>query len=182
MNKHDVVNLVNDYLVRYPDDEHALKTLDFLLKNELYWQRENIDGHLTASAWIFDSSESKVLMIYHQKLEKWFQPGGHFEKSDLNLFDAATREAKEETGISEMEIFENEIFDIDVHSIPNHKEVLTHYHYDLRILMKASSKSELIENKNEVSFCNWIPMNKVQEYNNNTSVMRLLAKTTKKLY
>lgn len=46
-----------------------------------------------------ESGESKVLLIYHQKLQKWLPPGGHIEPNELP-HEAACRECLEETGIA----------------------------------------------------------------------------------
>ena len=55
--------------------------------------------HLTASTLVLSSDFSQVLLTLHAKAERWFQFGGHCEPDDLRLLDAATREAREESGL-----------------------------------------------------------------------------------
>lgn len=43
--------------------------------------------------------DDKVLLVHHNKLDKWVPPGGHLEEDELPA-DAAVREFKEETGIA----------------------------------------------------------------------------------
>lgn len=57
------------------------------------------DKHLTASVYIFSTeSPPRVLLVHHKKMGRWVQPGGHVER-DENPYEAAVREAREETGI-----------------------------------------------------------------------------------
>ena len=34
-------------------------------------------GHLTGSAFVVDSSAERALLLFHTKLQRWLQPGGH---------------------------------------------------------------------------------------------------------
>ena len=56
-------------------------------------------AHLTASALVLNASLDKVLLTLHAKAGLWLQFGGHFEPGDESVLCAATREAREESGI-----------------------------------------------------------------------------------
>ena len=57
------------------------------------------EKHFCASVWITTTSKpQKILLVYHKKLGRWLQPGGHIEKLETPV-EAAIREIKEETGI-----------------------------------------------------------------------------------
>ncbi|MFE7118023.1 NUDIX hydrolase, partial [Streptomyces sp. NPDC057654] len=56
-------------------------------------------AHLTASALVIDPAGERVLLTLHRKLKMWLQMGGHCERHDATLEDAALREAREESGI-----------------------------------------------------------------------------------
>ncbi|MBK8468947.1 MAG: NUDIX domain-containing protein [Candidatus Phosphoribacter sp.] len=56
-------------------------------------------AHLTASALVFDSTASRVLLTHHAKAGVWLQLGGHLELTDTSLYAAAVREVREESGI-----------------------------------------------------------------------------------
>lgn len=99
------------------------------------WRRSTQVGHLTASAWITDEANEFVLLVHHRKLNKWLQPGGHIDDDDSSFVDAALREAREETGLEELELAQDHgdaIFDVDVHHIPARADEPTHFHYDIR--------------------------------------------------
>ena len=51
---------------------------------------------LTAAGYVFHNS--KLLLIYHTKLNMWLPPGGHIEPNEIPD-DAALREIEEETGV-----------------------------------------------------------------------------------
>ena len=62
-------------------------------------------AHLTASALVLNRSLDKVLLTLHAKAGLWLQFGGHFEPDDASVFSAATREAREESGIAGLELY-----------------------------------------------------------------------------
>ena len=120
-------------------------TLSFLPRfNELLSQGEppffrcHLPGHFTASAFVFDASFSRILLMHHAKLNKWLQPGGHAD-GELNLWEAAKRELEEETGLKEVSLltygapFDSPLpLDIDIHEIPATKKEGRHEHFDVR--------------------------------------------------
>ncbi len=87
-----------------------------------------VPGHLTASGFV--GGERGVLLIHHDRLGRWMQPGGHFEPEDESVEAAARREVEEETGIGDLESLG--LLDVDVHEIPAGKSEPRHLHFDLR--------------------------------------------------
>ena len=61
-------------------------------------------AHLTASALVLNASLDKVLLTLHAKAGLWLQFGGHYEPQDASVHAAATREAREESGIGGLEL------------------------------------------------------------------------------
>jgi 8-oxo-dGTP pyrophosphatase MutT (NUDIX family) len=55
--------------------------------------------HLTTGAIVLDESLEQVLLTLHAKAGMWLQFGGHFEPEDTTVLAAATREAREESGL-----------------------------------------------------------------------------------
>jgi 8-oxo-dGTP pyrophosphatase MutT (NUDIX family) len=61
--------------------------------------KQGPSAHLTASALVLNPSLDKVLLTLHAKAGLWLQFGGHVEPGDPSVLAAATREAREESGI-----------------------------------------------------------------------------------
>ena len=58
-------------------------------------------AHLTASAWVVTPDRQRVLMAYHRLYDSWAWTGGHAD-GETDLLAVAMREAKEETGVTEI--------------------------------------------------------------------------------
>ncbi len=73
-------------------------------------------GHLTASALVLDATGEQALLTLHPRVGRWVQLGGHCERSDDTLRDAALREATEESGIDGLRLDAVPLH-LDVHPI-----------------------------------------------------------------
>jgi 8-oxo-dGTP pyrophosphatase MutT (NUDIX family) len=97
-------------------------------------ERSCDEGHLTGSAVVVDPAREQVLLLFHRKLQRWLQPGGHVD-GDANLAGAALREAVEETGIDDLVVVV-EPLDLDIHEVRPPGEA-SHLHLDVRYLVLA---------------------------------------------
>ena len=91
-------------------------------------------GHLTGSALVVDPSTRCALLLFHAKVRRWLQPGGHAD-GDANLAAVALREATEETGIDGLAVHPVPI-DLDVHRfVSARRDEPDHDHHDVRFLV-----------------------------------------------
>ncbi len=120
------------------------------------------------------STQTKALLMHHTKLDKWFQLGGHCD-GNPNALEVALKEAQEESGIINIEAVSQEMFDIDIHLIPENKKEKAHYHYDVRFLLKVTSDEEVIQNR-ESKELRWISKSKSGLPTDNPSVVRMFDK------
>jgi coenzyme F420-0:L-glutamate ligase len=97
-------------------------------------------GHLTASALVIEPSRRLVLLTLHPRAGMWVQVGGHCEPGDNTLLDAASREAREESGIGALS-FDPAPLGLDVHPITCSLGVPTR-HFDVRFLAVAPEGAE----------------------------------------
>ncbi len=59
-------------------------------------------AHLTASCLVLDHTGEHALLTHHRRAGQWFQFGGHLEPADPSVWHAASREAREESGIDDL--------------------------------------------------------------------------------
>jgi 8-oxo-dGTP pyrophosphatase MutT (NUDIX family) len=150
-----------------------------LLDNEpeLCFSRDLLSGHFTASAFIVNSERDSTLLLKHTKLNRWLQPGGHCD-GDSDIENVAIKEVFEETGLIIKKAENPKIFDVDIHTIPERKGVPEHLHYDVRFLFVVN-ESELIEISDESTDIRWVPLNKIDDYNLDESIIRMTQKIVK---
>ena len=148
--------------------------IEFVEQNPDCFERTLLIGHVTGSAWIVDKSRQFTLLTHHRKLDKWFQTGGHCD-GDSDVLNVAIKEAQEETGLLDIQVVSPNIFDIDIHEIPERKGVPTHLHYDVRFLLEADMNEPLIVSS-ESSDLAWVELSKVSSLNDSESIMRMVLK------
>ena len=84
---------------------HVQSVLQLLETSGDPFSREHFQpGHVTASAFVVSPDAQDLLLIFHGKLHRWLQPGGHVEPDDEDVLAAARREVLEEVGLSGLEL------------------------------------------------------------------------------
>jgi 8-oxo-dGTP pyrophosphatase MutT (NUDIX family) len=176
INKANLMKLLEKY---YPNDifekSYKSKILEFISNNQVVFGKENRRGHITGSSWVINKSKNKVLLCYHRKLDKWLQFGGHSDDNE-DVLDTALREATEESGLESLKLLSEEIFDVDIHSIPMIGDENEHIHYDIRFVFEADER-ENIRISNESKDIAWIDLENVKNFNCSASLLRMIEKT-----
>jgi 8-oxo-dGTP pyrophosphatase MutT (NUDIX family) len=98
--------------------------------------------HITGSAVVARPEGDGFLLVFHRRLERWLQPGGHVEPGDGSVFETARRETQEETGVTALDApLGPLVLDVDVHPIPPRADRPGHVHFDLRYLLTTSQEA-----------------------------------------
>ena len=181
MHRNQILSLINAYNPEFLEEkEFRISFLSFIQTHSNCFERTLLEGHITGSAWIVNQSMTKVLLSHHRKLDRWLQLGGHAD-GDGDILRVAQREAIEESGLTTLSNPKNEIFDIDIHTIPARKKEPEHLHYDVRFLFVADDNEQLrisYESKN----LQWIPFDNLKHTTkSNDSILRMARKSTKLL-
>ena len=170
--------LLKSYIQKNPYEVNAIKMLNFFDNHDGCFEKDNLPGHFTGSAWVISPDKNKILMTHHKKLNMWLQLGGHAD-GEKNLRSVALKEAKEESGFNNFSILSEEIFDLDIHKIESINEEPEHLHYDVRFLLEADPNEQNIIISEESHDVKWIHLDDVLEYNSEGSISRMVEKTKK---
>lgn len=132
---------------------------DFIHAHPWCCRRELEVGHLTGSAWLVDRAGERVLLTHHRKLDRWLQLGGHAD-GDPDLAAVALREAREESGLSDL-VVEPDVFDLDRHWIPERGVEAGHWHYDVRFVVRATASETFVVSAESHALA-WRPVREVR--------------------
>lgn len=175
MHRSEILSLINDYELQFPHEADVVERLrDFIESNHNCFERSLQSGHITGSAWLVDLNGERVLLTHHKKLNGWFQLGGHAD-GDCNILNVSLTEAREESGINDITPVTGQIFDIDIHLIPQHKNVPAHYHYDICFAVQVENTEEYIvsDESNDLA---WVRFEEMSNYSDTESMLRMASK------
>ena len=166
---------INDQLSafssRYESELDARDRMMSLLDSSQALSRYHYEpGHITASGFVLDPTGTAVALVDHPKIGKWLQPGGHVEPEDADLESAARREVEEEIGLTNL--LSLGMFDLDIHTFPDQADQPTHLHFDVRYAFRSESAA-IHAGEHEAA---WIPLTEIGHWNDETSVVRPVAK------
>lgn len=151
------------YLEQFPNEAANFPLLhEQLGDSESLTSRKNMKGHVTASGIIV--SGDNILLIFHNKLKRYIQPGGHIEDVDSAMWQAATREVLEETGIAaKLHPWHEQHgyipIHIDTHAIPANpkRDEGDHFHHDWIFVFQVTDANVTLQAE-EVSDFKWVPL------------------------
>jgi 8-oxo-dGTP pyrophosphatase MutT (NUDIX family) len=189
MSLSSLISSLENHGEKFPEEKvYADSMVSFLSQkrekafHNFHWD----DGHFTASMLVTNPEFTRVLLIFHKKLQKWLQFGGHSDDSP-NILATAIRECHEESGIiEEPEIFSYHgdqflpIFDLDIHSIPpDAKGRPEHKHYDIRFLGIVRDTVVLSRQLDETEDIRWFNITEVEKYIEEDGLLRMIEKIKK---
>ena len=137
-------------------------------------------GHVTAGCFIVDLERHALLLHHHRRLGRWLQMGGHPEGDELALA-AALREGTEESGLADLELLVDGIFDVDVHHIPAAKGEPDHRHFDVRYVMRSARPEAIAIDRNESDDLAWVPLDRAEALMNEEASSRVIRKIRSRL-
>ncbi|MFA6263161.1 MAG: NUDIX hydrolase [Candidatus Babeliales bacterium] len=134
---------------------------------------KNLRRDYTATGYVVNPERTKVLVIFHNKLQKWLPAGGHIEPNELP-HEAALREVFEETGIrarilsddpdmklkGEIDCQVPRPYSVLYQIIPQSRKDVEHIHVDFIYAMEAE-ESELRCQLEEVSKVAWLTKSEI---------------------
>ena len=163
------------------DKELILKYMDIF---DDVLTRKNEIGHFTSSCWIVNKEKTKVLMVYHNIYDSWSWTGGHADGED-DLLKVAIKEAKEETGVKDIGVLDENIIAIDILPVVPHikrgKFVSGHLHFCISYALVADESSHTEAKLDENSGVKWIKIDELENYSNEPYLIGIYRKIHKKV-
>ena len=136
MHRSGLLQILATYAAEHPAECATVERfLAFVRSQPACFARQLEPGHVTASAWLVDRTEARVLLTHHRQLDRWIQLGGHAD-GDPDVAAVSLREAAEESGLDALEVEGRRAFDVDVHDIPAWGTVPAHLHFDVRFVVR----------------------------------------------
>ncbi|MFH1253873.1 MAG: NUDIX hydrolase [bacterium] len=136
---------------------------------------KNLKRDFTATGYVINPEKTKILVIFHNKLQKWLPAGGHMEPNELP-HEAALREVFEETGVTARIISDDHDMGLNGESdcqiprpysvlyqiIPQSIKDVEHIHVDFIYAMEAEESALKIQVE-EVSRVEWLTKDEILE-------------------
>ena len=155
------MNIREQIMAYVPWNEQEQKDKEELLRAlsmENVFCRENRMAHMTASAWVVNTSRDKILMVYHNIYNSWSWLGGHAD-GEQDLLSVALREVQEESGISRVKPLSENIFSLEILTVDGHEKrgsyVPSHLHLNVTYLLEAADEEQLQIKPDENSGVAW---------------------------
>ena len=177
MHRRKLLEGLRVYLQANPEELELVDRFDsFISDNVDCFDRSNLEGHITGSAWLVSPDGRQALLTHHKKLDRWLQLGGHSD-GEPDMLLVSQREAEEESGLKVHPLDES-IFDIDIHEIPARADEPTHLHFDVRFLFRARDLKFVVSS--ESHDLRWVDLLNIEQFSNEWSVVRMRDKYLKR--
>jgi 8-oxo-dGTP pyrophosphatase MutT (NUDIX family) len=132
-------------------------------------------GHVTGSAFVVCRATGKVLLHHHRRLGRWLQMGGH-DDGELDPAATALREAREESGLTDLDFLTADILDVDVHAIPAARGEPPHLHHDVRYALLTGRPEEIRRDDAESLDLRWFGLQEAEEAMDEPGARRALSR------
>ena len=136
--------------------------------------------HVTGSAVVVHPPTQRVLLRWHERMQSWMQVGGHADPGETDAFAIAAREAREETGLTDLVAWPDPERPVVLHAVivpvPAGKGEPAHEHADLRFVL-ATARPDAIVAESAHARLQWLTLDDasdlVAEDNLRTTLARI---------
>jgi 8-oxo-dGTP pyrophosphatase MutT (NUDIX family) len=125
------------------------------------WSR-SLPLHFTASALVVHQASHRVLLRWHPKHDLWLQVGGHGDPGETDPLEIALREAREETGLTDLVPWpDGGLLHAAVCYVRESPGEPEHEHADLRYVL-ATESPEAVRPEQEDAPLRWLTVDEAR--------------------
>ena len=144
------------------------------------WLRSN-PLHVTASAVIVHPDSARVLLRWHQRQQAWLQVGGHGDPGESDPLAVALREAREETGLTDLAPWPDaELWQVAIVSVPENSKEPAHEHADVRFIF-ATGEPDAARPESPGAPLRWVPMRDAVDATSEANLRDMLSRVQRLL-
>jgi 8-oxo-dGTP pyrophosphatase MutT (NUDIX family) len=137
---------LDDYDPRDASEVVDIARLRALLGREDLRERST-PVHVTGSALVVHPPTGTVLLRWHPRMQMWMQVGGHFDAGETVPWLVALREAREETGLTDLRapaLTTDPPVQIVIVPVPAHGDEPAHEHADFRYVFVTDTPEAIV--------------------------------------
>lgn len=144
------------------------------------WSRA-LPLHFTASALVVHPASRRVLLRWHVRHRLWLQVGGHGDPGETEALKIAQREAREETGLTDLVPWPHADL---LHAVICHVGASAsepeHEHADLRYVL-ATENPDAVSPEGEHSPLRWLTIDEARELTGQNNIWHTLDRADRLL-
>lgn len=174
-------NLIECIELSYQTDNETKEKFLSLLTEGTNAVGKYTNTHFTSSSFVINQDQSKALLMFHKKYEKWLPFGGHWIEDiaiQETLLQSAYREMFEEgfngEKIPSFSLYNSQPIDLDIH------EAKDHVHYDFAFLIQVNDTTKTTLSNESIEI-KWIPLMDIAMDNKNIFNDRIVRLAQKSL-
>jgi 8-oxo-dGTP pyrophosphatase MutT (NUDIX family) len=140
------------------------------------WLRA-IPLHVTASALVVHPDTGQVLLRWHQRQQAWLQVGGHGDPGESDPLAIALREAREESGLTDLVPWPDpEIQHVVIVAVPASAAEPAHEHADVRFIL-ATGTPQAARAERPGAPLRWLPMHEARQATSEANLLETMRRT-----
>jgi 8-oxo-dGTP pyrophosphatase MutT (NUDIX family) len=148
---------LDGYRPRTATEAEDLTRIGALLATGNAWARSTA-LHVTGSALIVHPPTRRVLLRWHARQQAWLQVGGHADPGETQPLAIAMREAREETGLTDLVPWPDAaILHVAIVPVAAAPHEAAHQHADVRYVF-ATADPEAARPENPTARLRWLPV------------------------
>jgi 8-oxo-dGTP pyrophosphatase MutT (NUDIX family) len=132
--------------------------------------------HVTASALIIHPDSCRILLRWHERQQAWLQVGGHADPGERDPLAIARREAREETGLTDLTPWPDaNLRHLVIVPVAAGRGEPEHEHADLRFVL-ATGQPDAIQAERPGAALRWLPAQSADELTSEANLRVTLAR------